>query len=192
VAPLANGPPPAARSAARPGNASSQNLPISEEISMSPIRRLATGLESSWTRLVRALESLQPLALLLARCYVAKVFFLSGLTKLRDWDSTLALFHDIYYVPLLPPDVAAVMGTAGETILPVMLVLGFGGRFAALGLFIQNLVAANSLELAPAALQQHWFWGCLIAGLAIWGPGPWALESVWPRRLNPAGATVSG
>jgi uncharacterized membrane protein YphA (DoxX/SURF4 family) len=34
-------------------------------------------------RAVRALESLQPAALLLARCHLAKVLFLSGLTKLR-------------------------------------------------------------------------------------------------------------
>jgi putative oxidoreductase len=47
---------------------------------------------------------LQPLALLAARLYVAQVFFLSGLTKLRDWDTTLALFADEYHVPLLPPN----------------------------------------------------------------------------------------
>ena len=36
---------------------------------------------------------LQSLALLAARLYLAQVFFLSGLTKLRDWSSTLALFN---------------------------------------------------------------------------------------------------
>jgi hypothetical protein len=61
-----------------------------------------------------ALDALQPLAALLARGYVAEAFFKSGLTKLRDWDITLALFQDEYKVPLLPPDVAAVMGTGGE------------------------------------------------------------------------------
>ena len=29
--------------------------------------------------------------------------FLSGLTKLRDWETTLTLFADEYHVPLLPP-----------------------------------------------------------------------------------------
>ena len=161
---------------------------------MQPLQRPIALFAPAWKMLVRGLESLQPLAQLLARLYIGKVFFLSGLTKLHDWDTTLALFQDEYHVPVLPPELAAVMGTMGETLLPVLLVLGFGGRFAALGLFVLNLVAANSLELAPAALQQHWFWGSLITGLALWGPGAWSLENYWPgrRTLSPAGAIAAG
>ena len=70
------------------------------------------------------LDVLRPLAALLARLYVAQVFFLSGLTKLRDWETTLFLFTEEYKVPVLPPAVAAVMGTGGELVLPVLLVLG--------------------------------------------------------------------
>jgi putative oxidoreductase len=139
-----------------------------------------------WSRLTALLESLQPAAALAARLYIGQVFFLSGLTKIRDWEITLALFTDEYKVPLLPPALAAVMGTAGELALPVLLVLGLGGRFAALGLFVVNAVAVLSLqEIAPAALQQHVFWGSLLAGLAIWGPGRWSLERwVWPRLIR--------
>jgi putative oxidoreductase len=144
------------------------------------LQRLVAPLAAAWNGLVAGLEAAQPLAQLLARLYIGKVFFLSGLTKLRDWDTTLALFTDEYHVPLLPPHFAAVMGTMGETLLPLLLVLGFGGRFAALGLSVLNLVAANSLsEIAPAALQQHVFWGSLLAGLALWGPGKWSLENWW-------------
>lgn len=136
-----------------------------------------------WSRLTAALDSLQPLAALAARIYVGQVFFMSGLTKIRSWETTVALFTDEYKVPLLPPELAALMGTAGELVLPVLLVLGLGGRFAALGLFVVNAVAVISLsEIAPAALQGHIFWGSLLAGLAIYGPGPWSLERlVWPR-----------
>jgi len=137
----------------------------------------------AWQALVRGLEALQPLAQLAARIYIARVFFLSGLTKLRDWDTTLALFADEYHVPLLPPPVAAVMGTTGEILLPVLLLLGLGGRFAALGLSVLNVVAALSLsDIAPAALQQHVFWGSLLLGLALWGPGAIALERWAPLR----------
>lgn len=126
--------------------------------------------------LERGLNALQPLAALLARLYVAQVFFLSGLTKLRDWDITLALFADEYHVPLLSPAVAAALGTAGELGLPVLLVLGLAGRFAALGLSVVNVVAVLSLaEIAPAALQQHTTWGVLLAALALFGCGPWSL-----------------
>jgi len=124
------------------------------------------------------LDSLQPIAALLARAYVAEAFFKSGLTKLRDWDITLALFQDEYKVPLLPPDIAAVLGTGGELVLPVLLLLGLGGRFGALGLSVVNGVAVLSLaEIAPAALQQHVTWGVLLAGLAVFGSGRWAIDS---------------
>jgi putative oxidoreductase len=125
-----------------------------------------------WASCVRVLERLQPVAQLAARLYVAKVFFLSGLTKLRDWEVTLALFQDEYQVPLLPPELGAVAGTTGELVLPVLLVLGLAGRFAAAGLSVVNLMAVLSLaELAPAALQQHQFWGSLLIALLLWGPG---------------------
>lgn len=138
---------------------------------------------NAWALLTRALDALQPLAALLARLYIAQVFFLSGLTKLRDWDTTVALFTDEYHVPLLPPAAAALLGTAGELVLPVLLVLGLAGRLPALGLFVVNAVAVISLsEIAPAALQQHVFWGTLLAGLAIYGGGQWSLD----RWLAPA------
>jgi putative oxidoreductase len=137
-----------------------------------------------WRQVVGLLESLQPLAQLAARLYVAQVFFLSGLTKIRDWETTLLLFEDEYQVPLLSPPVAAFMGTAGELVLPVLLVLGLAGRFAAAGLFVVNLVAVLSLaEIPPAALQQHQFWGSLLLALLLWGPGRWALDALLARRI---------
>ncbi len=148
----------------------------------SPLQKLL-GL---WQRFSAVLDLLQPAAALAARLYVGQVFFLSGLTKLRDWDITVALFTDEYRVPLLSPALAAWLGTAGELLLPVLLVLGLAGRFSALGLFVVNAVAVISLsEIAPAAQQQHMFWGALLAGLAIYGPGAWSLDR-WlaPRILR--------
>ena len=136
-------------------------------------------------RAIRALEWLQPAAQLLARWFVAGVFFRSGLTKLRDWDTTLALFMDEYHVPLLSPNVAAVLGTGAELLLPALLLLGLGGRFAAAGLFVLNIVAAFSVtDLPEAALQGHVFWGSLLAALVLWGPGRWSLDSVLSPRLR--------
>lgn len=141
--------------------------------------------QSLWLRGVAALEKLQPLAQLLARFYVGKVFFLSGLTKIRDWETTIALFQDEYHVPLLPPEAAALMGTTGELLLPVLLVLGLGGRFAAMGLFVLNIVAAISLaDIPEAALQQHVFWGSLLAALVLWGPGRWSVDHLLSRRIG--------
>ncbi len=126
---------------------------------------------------------LQPVAALAARLYVAQVFFMSGLTKIRDWDTTLALFMDEYKVPVLSPAVAAAMGTAGELVLPVLLAVGIGSRFAALGLSVVNVVAVLSLaEIAPAAFQQHVLWGTLLAGVAIYGPGRFSLDHLMTRN----------
>ncbi|MFN7641439.1 MAG: hypothetical protein ACK5PE_03075 [bacterium] len=50
--------------------------------------------------------------------YLTQVFFLSGVTKLRDWETTLALFADDYQVPLLSPALAAALGKDGDSYCP--------------------------------------------------------------------------
>jgi putative oxidoreductase len=75
------------------------------------------------------------------------------------------------------------MGTAGELVLPVLLALGLGGRFAALGLTVINAVAVISLmEVAPAAAQQHLLWGSLLAMVVLWGPGRWSVDAIIASR----------
>ena len=144
-----------------------------------------------WSVVTQALNAAQPLAALAARIYLAQVFFLSGLTKIRDWETTLLLFTEEYKVPLLSPQLAAISGTAGELVLPVLLLLGLAGRFSALGLSVVNVVAVVSLaEIAPAALQQHITWGVLLAGLALYGVGKWSIDCAWLHpRLNRTPAT---
>jgi putative oxidoreductase len=42
---------------------------------------------------------------------------------------------------------------------------------------VLNIVAVLSLaEIPEAALQQHVFWGSLLAGLVLWGPGKWSVD----------------
>lgn len=131
----------------------------------------------------KLLSFFKPVALLGARLYVAWVFFASGLTKLRDWDSTLFLFEEEYQVPWLNFEVAAYLGTGGELLLPILLALGLFTSFASIGLFIVNIVAVISLEfIAPAAFSQHIIWGLLIALIAVWGPGRISADH-WLRRV---------
>lgn len=126
----------------------------------------------------KLLAWLKPVALLAARLYVAWVFFASGLTKLRDWESTLFLFEEEYAVPFLSPELAAYLGTGGELLLPVLLVLGLFSPIAAIGLSIFNVVAVISLEeIAPAALSMHVVWGLLLAVIILWGPGRISCDS---------------
>ncbi|WP_034639639.1 DoxX family protein [Chitinilyticum aquatile] len=130
---------------------------------------------------------LLPLADLLARLYLARVFFLSGLTKIADWEITLALFSDEYRVPLLSPDWAALLGTAGELVLPVLLLLGVLTRWSTLGLLALNCVAVlayyHALQDSPAALQDHLEWALLLL-LVLALPHSRARLDGWLLRLS--------
>ena len=95
-------------------------------------------------RFNRAMEYLGPLFDVAVRVWVARAFFLSGLSKIQNWDTTLTLFQFEYSVPLLPPNVAAYLGTAAELSLPVFVALGLLGRASSLALFLFNGVAVYS------------------------------------------------
>jgi putative oxidoreductase len=122
------------------------------------------------------------------RLFLANVFFKSGLTKIQSWDSTLYLFREEYKVPLLPPDLAAWMGTGSELFFPVLLVLGLFGRFGALGLTILNAVAAYSYydSLSEAGRNQHLYWGLLLAVLLLHGSGKWSLDTLLEKKMKQA------
>jgi putative oxidoreductase len=134
----------------------------------------------------RLLVNAAPALDLGVRLFLANVFFKSGLTKIQTWDSTLYLFREEYKVPLLPPDFAAWLATGAELGLPVLLVLGLFGRFAAMGLFILNAVAAYSYyeQLSEAGLNQHLYWGMLLAVLLLHGLGKWSVDEWLERRLR--------
>ncbi|MFZ2540474.1 MAG: DoxX family protein [Gallionella sp.] len=131
-------------------------------------------------------EYLAPALDLGLRLFLANVFFKSGLTKIKTWDSTLYLFSDVYQVPLLDPEVAAWLATGAELGLPMLLVIGMFGRFAAAGLFILNVVAVISYysELSEVGLNQHLYWGMLLAVLLIISRGKWSLDTLLEWRLQ--------
>ncbi len=111
------------------------------------------------------------------RLYVGQVFFRSGWLKISDWSTTLLLFENDYHVPLLSPHAAAVLGAAGELALPVLLVLGLAGRFAAAGLTVVNLVAAISFpDISDLGLQDHLLWGSLLLVILFHGPGRFSFD----------------
>jgi putative oxidoreductase len=130
------------------------------------------------------LDKLQPLLLLGFRLYVARVFLMSGLTKIHDWSITLALFTDEYHVPLLPPSIAAILGTATELSMPVLLALGLATRFGAFVLFFFNIIAVVSYAALPdIAVKDHILWGTMILVLLLCGPGRISLDYWLERRL---------
>ncbi len=134
---------------------------------------------------------LSPLALLALRVYVAWQFLLAGWLKAQNWNATLSLFQDEYKVPVLPPELAAYMGTVGELGFASLLILGVLGRPAALGLFAVNLMAVISYPqlrefTCPAALNDHFYWGVMLLLAAIIGPGKLSVDAFLKRRLTAA------
>lgn len=143
-------------------------------------------------RLAGALDLLQPLLALATRAWVAWQFWISGLLKLESWESTLYLFREEYRTPLLPPEAAAVAGTAGELVFPALLFLGLFGRVGAVGLFAVNAMAVVSYrhvllaEGFEAAFAQHVLWGFMLLVLSVYGPGSLSLDHWLFRRRGAA------
>jgi putative oxidoreductase len=146
------------------------------------------GVGGVLTRMARgALAGLEqigaPVFDLAIRLFVGAAFFQSGLTKIQSWDTTISLFENEYSVPLLPPELAAYLGTFTELFVPVLLVAGFGGRLAAAVLFVFNIVAATSYpDLSPAGLVQHQMWGALLLVTLFHGPGKLSVDHPIRRR----------
>ncbi len=142
--------------------------------------------------IIRGLEFLSPLGLLGIRLWVANVFWKAGLTKIAVTGefpfiglgpSTLLLFEHEYSVPLIDFKTAAYLGTATELLFPIFLAIGLGGRFAAFGLFIFNIVAVISYPgLNEAGVQQHQLWGLMLALLVFYGPGKISIDHFIRRK----------
>jgi putative oxidoreductase len=145
---------------------------------------LAARIQSINALADRALGWLGSPLLLVTRVYVAWQFLKSGWLKAMDWETTRFLFEEEYHVPLVPPVVAALGGTFGELLFPVLLILGLATRYAAAGLFVLNVVAVVSYahvllgEGFEAALGQHYLWGYLLLVVLVFGPGRLAVDEL--------------
>ncbi len=127
--------------------------------------------------IVRGLDFLAPVADLGLRLWVGIVFLKSGLAKIQSMESTIMLFENEFQVPLLSPTIAAYLGTYVELIFPVLLIIGLGGRFAALVLFLFNIVAVISYPgLNPHGVELHQIWGLMLLVTLLHGPGKLSLD----------------
>ena len=150
----------------------------------SALRMAVLKQQARLRNLTGMLDRLSPIGDLLLRLWVAYAFWVSGLTKIQTWDSTLYLFQEEYSVPLLPPELAAYLGTAVELAFPVLLAFGLLGRFAAGVLFLFNIVAVISYpDLNAAGLEQHKVWGIMLLVCLLHGPGKLSLDHWIGRRF---------
>jgi putative oxidoreductase len=126
---------------------------------------------------------------LVARWWVAKIFFLSAMDKISSWDTTLVLFKYDYNVPFISFVSAAYIGTGLELILPIFLILGLGGRLTIFIFFIYNIVCVISFHFlwTPAGtsgFDDHVDWGLLLLLLFLHGPGRYSLDYLIHKKFG--------
>ncbi|KZY32080.1 hypothetical protein A3749_07375 [Oleiphilus sp. HI0078] len=139
---------------------------------------------SLYLNATRWVDKSQIIMIIVFRLYLAKVFFLAGLSKVKSMDSTLMLFEYEYDVPLIPFDVAAYLSTFAELVFPVLLVIGLAGRFSAGALFVLNIVAVISYpDISPGGVNDHYFWGAMLLVLVMYGPGKASLDAWIQKRF---------
>lgn len=134
---------------------------------------------------------------LLGRFSVAAVFWKSGQTKIeglaidivsgsvelglpRLSSAAVELFRDEYQLPLISPELGASLAALGEHVLPLLLLLGLGTRFAALGLLV--MTAVIQLLVYPAAYPTHGVWAAVLLWLMVRGPGVVSLDHLVAAR----------
>jgi putative oxidoreductase len=128
------------------------------------------------------------LVLVLARVAIGLVFFYSGLTKVDGFGikpGTFFLFEEEYKVPLLPPALAAYLATFAELILPPMLWLGLGARYAAAILLIQTVVIQAFVY--PEAYVTHGLWAVALLLIMKFGAGTLSIDHLLRSRRESAG-----
>ena len=108
------------------------------------------------------------------RLAVATVFWNSGMTKLANWDTAVALFTDEYRLPLLPPELAAYMAASIELSTPVLLVLGLLTRPAAAALL--GMTTIIEIFVYPLAWPTHIQWAAMLLVLLCRGPGALSID----------------
>jgi len=111
------------------------------------------------------------------RLFPALVFLQSGRTKVEGFTikpSTYYLFEQDYALPLIPPDLAAVLATSAEHLLPALMIAGLFTRFAALGLI--GMTAVIEIFVYPEAWITHGLWASALLALVVLGPGRVSLD----------------
>ncbi|EHK56750.1 DoxX family protein [Allomesorhizobium alhagi] len=129
---------------------------------------------------------------LVLRFALALPFWRSGVKK---WDGFLQL-NDVavflfssefkLHLPGGPyafpaPSTVAFLSGSAEIIFPILLVLGLGTRFAALGLLLMTAVIQLTV---PSGWPIHLTWAAMALALMAFGPGRVSLDHLVSRRMG--------
>lgn len=126
------------------------------------------------------------LAQFMLRLALAVPFWKSGILKWNGFlqlnDTAIYLFTEEFklHLPGGPydfpaPAAMAFLSGCGEIIFPVLLVLGFGTRFAALGLLFMTCIVELTV---PDGWPIHLTWAAMALAIMAWGPGRLSIDHV--------------
>jgi putative oxidoreductase len=133
---------------------------------------------------------------LVLRVALAVPFWRSGILKwngfLRLSDTAVTLFSDEfmlhlpggpYHFPV--PTAMAFLSGCGEVVFSVLLVLGLGTRFAALGLLFMTVIVELTV---PDGWPIHITWAAMALGIMAYGPGRVSVDYLLGKLvLHPEG-----
>lgn len=129
---------------------------------------------------------------LVLRIALAVPFWRSGILKwggfLKLNDTAVTLFSDEFmlHLPGGPyhypaPTVMAFLSGCGELMFPILLILGLGTRFAALGLLLMTAIVELTV---PDGWPVHITWAAIALGIMAYGPGRVSLDHLIGRALS--------
>jgi NADH dehydrogenase/putative oxidoreductase len=120
-----------------------------------------------------------PAIKLLLRCWIAALFFRSGVMKISNFDMTQMLFHAQSAQELLPPELAARLTILIELACLVFLVLGVGTRITAIVLIglsaLVDPTYQRSIDLA--------YYLMALGLIALHGPGALSIDNLVVRAV---------
>jgi NADH dehydrogenase/putative oxidoreductase len=153
------------------------------------IAATALPLAGTITRIFEALSRWgDPAIKLLLRCWIAALFFRSGVMKISNFDMTQMLFHAQSAQGLLPPELAARLTIFIELACLVFLVLGAGTRITAIILIglsaLVDPTYQQSIDLA--------YYLMVLGLIALHGPGALSIDSLVVRALGRRFSSLSG
>lgn len=123
---------------------------------------------------------------ILCRWGIAAIFWRSGQTKVHGFfqinETTFDLFRDEYHVPLIPPDIAAIMATVNEHLCSVLLVIGLASRLSASMLLGMTLVI--EVFVYPESWPDHLLWSSALLYVILRGPGPVSLDHLIRKKVQ--------
>jgi len=121
-----------------------------------------------------------PVVKLVLRCWIAALFFRSGVMKISHFDATRMLFEAQPAQLLLPPDWAARISILIELACLLFLVLGAGTRITAILLLGLTVIVDPSFQ---QRFDVAYYW--MVLGLiALHGPGSLSIDALLARLLR--------